>query len=308
MPPPVLKPHAPLPPVVVTRPEAEARVWAQALSRAGSAVQALPLMAFGPPSDAAALAQCREHWTEYAAVMWVSPQAVQAFGVADLILKGRYPLEWRELFAFESGAAASDSPQPAQASLVWPRCWAPGPGTARALRAAGVPAAAIDQPSAQAAQFDSEALWAVVAPQVQPGWRLLIVRGQSDGAEAPVVADAPPLVAGQGRDWLAERVRERGGVVHGCAAYARVCPVWTPEQHDAAQAALRDGAVWLFSSSEAVAHLARLMPQQHWGASRALATHPRIADAVATLGFGEVVRSRPSLADVTCALADMATA
>lgn len=298
MPPPVLKPHIPLPPVVVTRPASEARVWASALARAGSSTTELPLIEFGPPSDLAALQDCRAHWTGYSAVMWVSPQAIAAFDVANLMFKGPSPQGWSGFRAIEmswvDGAdvgLASDLGEPAS-----PRCWVPGPGSARALRVAGVPGVAIDQPRSDAAQYDSEALWAVVEPQVGPGFRLLVVRGQSDGVST---------AGGSGRDWLADQVRSKGGVVEFCAAYARSCPQWTTTVREQATAALASGAVWLFSSSEAVTHLAQLMPRQDWSSVRAVATHPRIAQAVGELGFGQVVRSRPSLAEVSATLADM---
>lgn len=303
MPPPVLKPRTPLPPVVVTRPAAEARVWASALARAGSVTTELPLIEFGPPSDLAALMHCREHWTEYTAVMWVSPQAIAAFDVASLMSKGKLPLDWHDFSAIEmswvDGADArtlKDLGEPRG-----PRCWVPGPGSARALRVAGVPSVVIDQPRADAEQYDSEALWAVVGEQVRPGFRLLVVRGQS-----PLASSASPSSEGHGRDWLADQVRARGGVVHACAAYARACPLWTAADRAQVNTALAAEAVWLFSSSEAVAHLARLMPGQDWSQARALATHPRIAQALQTLGFGHVVRSRPSLAEVASTLADMA--
>lgn len=303
MPPPVLKPRTPLPPVVVTRPAAEARVWASALARAGSVTTELPLIEFAPPSDMAALKQCREHWTEYAAVMWVSPQAIAAFDVASLMSKGPSPLRWSSFSAVEmSWVDGADARSLGDLGApMGPRCWVPGPGSARALRVAGVPSVVIDQPRADAEQYDSEALWAVVGEQVQPGFRLLVVRGQS-----PSTSSASPSSEGHGRDWLADQVRAKGGVVHACAAYARSCPQWTDADRARVDTALAAEAVWLFSSSEAVAHLARLMPGQDWSRARALATHPRIAQALQTLGFGRVVRSRPSLAEVASTLADMA--
>ncbi|GAB4090973.1 uroporphyrinogen-III synthase [Hydrogenophaga soli] len=303
MPPPVLKPRTPLPPVVVTRPAAEARVWASALARAGSVTTELPLIEFGPPSDLAALMHCREHWTEYTAVMWVSPQAIAAFDVASLMSKGKLPLDWHDFSAIEMSWVDGADARPLRdlGEPQGPRCWVPGPGSARALRVAGVPSVVIDQPRADAEQYDSEALWAVVSEQVRPGFRLLVVRGQS-----PSASPASSSVEGQGRDWLADQVRAKGGVVHACAAYARSCPRWAVADHVRANAALNADAVWLFSSSEAVAHLARLKPGQDWSGTRALATHPRIALALQTLGFGQVVRSRPSLAEVSSTLADMA--
>ena len=66
--------------------------------------------------------------------------------------------------------------------------------------------------------------------------------------------------------------------------------------------AMKAGSVWLFSSSEALAALRALQPLAQWGAATALATHPRIAQAARDIGFGHVIESRPSLADVLRAL------
>lgn len=161
------------------------------------------------------------------------------------------------------------------------RVWTPGPGTARQALALGVPAALIDGPAPDAAQFDSEALWAQVAAQVRPGDRVLIVRG-----------------LGSGREWLAEQIRAAGGTVDFVAAYQRSAPKFTAEQLALAQAAAHDGSLWLFSSSEAIAHL----PGADWSQARAIATHPRIAQAARTAGFGGVSTCKPALADVVSAL------
>ncbi len=69
-----------------------------------------------------------------------------------------------------------------------------------------------------------------------------------------------------------------------------------------AQRAAGDGSVWLFSSSEAIANLGRLLPQQDWSGARAIATHERIAQAARNAGFGVVCPSRPAEADVVAAL------
>jgi len=181
------------------------------------------------------------------------------------------------------------------------RYWAPGPGTARALVAAGAPAERIDAPPADAEQFDSEALWAVVAGQVSPGARILVVRGSSDaGAEPASGADAP--ARGQGRDWLAQQCQQAGARVDWCVAYRRQRPLWSSERCAQACAAASDGSIWLFSSSEAIAHLGALLPGQDWHAACALTTHARIAQAARALGFGAVHQTRPALPDVVRAL------
>ncbi len=162
----------------------------------------------------------------------------------------------------------------APAGAAWPagvRAGCTGPGTAAALHAAGVPAACIVQP-APGAGLDSEGLWAQLAHEPWAGRQATVVRGED------------------GRDWLAEALREHGAGVSFVAAYRRCAPVL-----DAAGRAVLDQAlaeptahVWLFSSSEAVANLRALTPAAHWPAARALASHPRIAQAAREAGFGVV--------------------
>ncbi|MEO0004067.1 MAG: hypothetical protein RLZZ22_1759 [Pseudomonadota bacterium] len=265
---------------LVTRPAGEAQRWVSALQRQGWQAEALPLIEIAPAADSQPLRQARARRGDYDALMFVSAPAVEQF-LADR------PWDERP----ERAAAA---PPPA----VWPRCWAPGPATARALSAAGVPPESIDQPAAAAEQYDSESLWRAVAPQVTPGHRLLIVRGQSDGAAASPV--------GNGRDWLASRCREQGGSIDWCVAYRRRAPAWSAAQRERAQAARQDGTVWLLSSSEALDHLRALLPGADWSRARALATHPRIAQTAVRLGFGLVRTSRPALDDVLLHLESMA--
>ena len=170
------------------------------------------------------------------------------------------------------------------------RAWAPGPATRDALVAGGVAPERIDAPAADAAQFDSEHLWQQVQGQLRSGDRLLLVRGGGeDGRSA-------------GREWLAQQLAARGVAVETVVAYVRQCPAWTAEQQAQARRAAADGSLWLFSSSQAVAHLQQLLPQQDWSRSRALATHPRIAQAVRFVGFGTVHESRPGLADVLASI------
>ncbi len=270
---------------LVTRPAGEARRWVSALQRQGWQAEALPLIEIAPVADPQPLRQARARLGDYAALMFVSAPAVEQ------VLAGR---PWAETGQRADAAAAEAAPQP----CAWPRCWAPGPATARALLAAGVPPERIDQPAAGAEQYDSESLWQAVGPQVGPGHRLLIVRGQSDGAAA-----SP---AGNGRDWLASQCREQGGGVDWCVAYRRRAPAWSESQRELAQVASQDGTVWLLSSSEALDNLSALLPGKDWSRARALATHPRIAQAAARLGFGLVQTSRPALDDMLLHLESMA--
>lgn len=248
--------------VVVTRPAQEAQRWLEQLRARGHDAIALPLIAIGPAPDSDALLRARRRLPDYAAAMFVSANAVQGWMAPG-------PLPW---------------------PLGQPRAWAPGPGTRDALLAAGVPAAAIDAPAADAGQFDSETLWAQVRGQLRDGQRLLLVRGAgADGRSA-------------GREWLSQQLEAAGVQVDAVTAYVRSVPAWTPAQRALAQQAASDGAVWLFSSSEAAGNLARLLPPQDWQAARAVATHPRIAQAVRELGFGAVRESRPSLTEVLASI------
>jgi uroporphyrinogen-III synthase len=73
-----------------------------------------------------------------------------------------------------------------------------------------------------------------------------------------------------------------------------------------ARTSAEDGALWLLSSSEAVAHLKDLLPGQGWASARALATHPRIADVARQQGFGQVAVTRPTLEDVVASIKSFA--
>ena len=240
--------------VLVTRPAREAARWVEALRARGFDAEALPLLAIEALNEDSALIESRVRVDRYDALMFVSAAAVQHF----------FKMEAR---------------QPA----VGPRCWATGPGTAAALQAAGVPDARIDVPGDEAGQFDSEALWQIVRPQLGPATRVLIVRGGDAAGQA------------NGRDWLAREIAAAGASHDTVVAYRRVAPVWSEEERRLALAAVSDGSVWLFSSSQAIANLLDELPQVHWSAARAIGTHPRIAQAAREAGFGQVLHAKATL-------------
>lgn len=181
--------------------------------------------------------------------------------------------------------------------MAGPRCWATGPGTRQALIDVGVAEAHIDSPPIDAAQFDSEALWRVVCTQVSTDQRVLVVRG----SDASAISQN-----GSGRDWLAQQISAAGAQVDWVSAYERTVPTWTTAQTAQAQAAASDGSVWVFSSSQAVGHLQQLLPAQHWGHARCVATHARIAQAAQDAGFGQVLSTKPRVADVLACLESLA--
>jgi uroporphyrinogen-III synthase len=274
--------------VIVTRPAGDAPGWVRGLQAAGYAPWPLPLIAIGPVPDPSALHAVWQQLPQYQALMFVSGNAVAHFYAS----KPPFALVKHEEFAIKS------------------RVWATGPGTVRALQAAGVASALIDAPDASAGQFDSETLWAVVQGQVPAGGRVLIVRGadvphspEPSGVTTPAIAQ--PNQASQpgvGRDWLANQLSGSGVAVDFVVAYQRSQPVLDAEQAARAGAAASDGSVWLFSSSEAVANLRHWLPRQSWAQARAVATHARIAQAAQAAGFGVVCESRPALASVVASI------
>lgn len=251
---------------LVTRPRAQAEPWCERLQALGVPAKVLPLIDIAPAADPEGL---RRWFASLAGgpaapaaslVMFVSPNAAQC--LVDVL-----PAGW----AWPAGLLAG----------------ATGPGTAAVLRRAGVPEAAIVQPTADAAQFDSEALWALLAPRLEwTGRRVAIVRG--DG----------------GRDWLATQLRQAGAQVEFVQAYARQAPQWGgAERALLADALARPSAyAWLLSSSEAVDHLAALVPGGDWASALALASHPRIAERAERLGFGRVLPVRPAAEEVALLL------
>ena len=251
--------------VIVTRPLADARQWVHDFQAAGLDAIALPLMEVTGPPVTQAVDDAWQGLAVFDAVMFVSGNAVTHF------------------FKQKSPQSAVFSAQAATKI----RAYAPGPGTADALLRAGVARERIDLPAPEAAQFDSEALWAVVQPQVVPGFRLLVVRG--------VTAQAQGQPSGVGRDWFAQQVQAAGGTVDFVVAYQRSVPEWTQAERALAQSALADGSVWLLTSSEAVAHLSVLCAGHSLQQTKAIATHPRIARSARSAGFGVVGESAPSL-------------
>ncbi|MET3914860.1 uroporphyrinogen-III synthase [Variovorax sp. OAS795] len=244
-------------PVIVTRPAREAAQWVDEFRAAGVEAAALPLIAIEPAVDAEPLRAAWRRLSDYAALMFVSATAAEHF------------------FLHADEAAAKD------AIAAGLRFWATGPGTSRALLRAGVPAEAIDAPPSDADRFDSEALWERVRTQVAAGVRVLIVRG-GDAAGHP-----------SGRDWLANEIDAAHGDRDTVVAYRRLAPFLDEAARALALEGAAGRALWLFSSSEAIANLCHAMPGTPWHAACAVATHARIAEAARAAGFGAVRVCKP---------------
>jgi uroporphyrinogen-III synthase len=248
--------------LLVTRPEPQASDWVQQLQLLGCPAMALPLIETKAMAELDPGAPLQNHST-WRAILFVSPSAV-----------AYCPSAWLQQW-FGSVAPA--------------RAWAPGPGTAKALRLALAGQAQplskllIDSPPVEAEQFDSESLWAVVAEQIRPGDAVLILRGAE--AQHDPDSESPSQAEGSGREWLAEQIRARQGQVHYQAVYQRAGLLVLP---DWAQKRPPQKTVWLFSSSQAVQQLHQISPSASWLQSPVLATHPRIAETALQVGFTEV--------------------
>lgn len=247
--------------VLVTRPAAQAADWVERLRAAGLDAAALPLIDIAPPPSPGAVEAAWRDLPRQRLVVFVSPNAAERF----MALR----------------PAGAGWPAGVRAASI-------GPGTTRTLRRLGVPATALVEPAADAAQFDSEALWARLADADWQGAPVLIVRG--DG----------------GRAWLADTLTAAGAGVAFVSAYRRLAPTLDDAARRTLGAALAAPArhLWFFSSSEAIDHLAGLVEAgTDWSPARALATHPRIAARARALGIGQVHEARPTLpAVVACIL------
>ena len=177
-----------MPTVVVTRPQPDAALWVQQLQDAGLQACALPMMVIGPSSSPAAIASLQQtlpQLARYRALMFVSGNAVRYF--------------------FAALQAQAITPP------VQTQYWSPGPGTSKALLSEGISAQSLIQPAPDAPQFDSEALWAQARHHIQPGDRVLIVRG-GDGSQPGGQGRPPhPPVEMHDKDVVQHHVHQAAG-------------------------------------------------------------------------------------------------
>ena len=277
--------------VLVVRPRAQAAAWVAELTALGIAAHALPLIEILDAPEPRAVDDV------FVEVVRLAATFVGAAAASDS--GARVDTSARPLLVFVSPnavagffAAIARSRGVAAATLAWPAdAWAAatGPGTVAALREAGVPERRIVAPPSAPAQFDSEALWRRLAGwhwSARPVW---LVRGNG------------------GRDWLGQQLRERGAEVRVVQSYARGAPLLGADERALLARAIAEPGrwIWMFSSSEAIDHLAVLAPGADWRAGRALASHPRIAERATALGFGRVTTVAPSAAAVARALASV---
>ena len=229
--------------LLVTRPQPQANEWVDRLRALGVTAQPLPLLRIAPLADDARLSQALAAQPD--GLVFVSPNAVSQF-FANVASDWTWP----------SGVFAAG----------------PGPGTAAALRAAGVPDAALIAPDVGAPAYDAATLWTLLQARDWTGKRVLIVQGQGGRADL--------------QGWLSGA----GAQVDTVVVYLREGAVLDAPQREALHAAMQSPTAhtWLFASAQSLQTLEREAPGASWADARALATHPRIAQALRDFGFGHV--------------------
>lgn len=255
--------------IIITRPAAQSTEWLDGLAAQGLSAQSFPLIEITDALSPQQRAQLHARAAHADVCMWVSRNAVACF--------------WKKIGHFSD----VDTEKYAINSIVnntLQRHWATGPGTVAELVRCGVAMTQIDAPELSAQQWDTQTLWQSVKGQIRAGSQVLILRGEDVGTPSA------------SRDWLAQQIRAAGGVVEFAAVYQRRPPQFTQQKVAWAHAAANDGSLWVFSSSQAVAHLPDIAGG--WGQARCIATHPRIAQAAHAKGLVVVCTSRPALADV----------
>ena len=277
--------------IIVTRPRFEADAWVKQLRALHFDAIALPLIDIGEPPDNDDAMKAWQNLHQYRAVMFVSSNSVRYFYSLSMPLAS-------ELIAYNAIKNIANLSK--KASKI--RMWATGPGTRQALLEQGVPNDHIDAPALNAAQFDSETLWSIVKNQIKPGDKVLIVRGSSSNTKDADGAESQQM---NGRPWLADQLAASGVQVEFVVSYQRSAPVFDAAESALMSQASADLSVWLLSSSEAVTNLKALSEPivgLNWSHARAIATHPRIAQAAREAGFGVVYESRPLLSDVVASI------
>jgi len=254
-----------------------------ALEQKGHSVQHVPLIDIHGPPEPQIIEQMAGRLNEFRAIMFVSPQAVAHFF-------GHLKYE--------------------MAHWVTP-CWVTGGGSQAALLRVGVKASLIFQPNDGSGVWDSEHLWRRVESLVSPGQRVLIVRGKDD-LQMPKTEgssgdqSAGDIDHGTGREYLSQKLQQKGLQVSYVVAYQRCSPVWDPAQCMRARELLGPSCVWLFTSSQAAKNLAQLLMPVDFSKALAIATHERIAKELRYLGFGVVLLSLPGAQDVMRSLESLA--
>ena len=237
--------------IVITRPARQAAQLAQQISAVGGTPLIFPTIAILPPDDRRALDDVHRRLAQFDYAIFVSANAAE-FGVGD-------PAAW-----------------PAAVPA-----FAPGPGTAAALAAAGI--GDVRQPRTT---MDSEGLLALTEFTAPAGKRVVIFRG------------------GAGRDLLADTLSARGAHVTRVDCYRRARPQSGAEGLVAAWRERRIDAITL-TSSEGLNNLWEMLDsygRSELAATPAFVSHSRIAERAHALKLARVIVAEPTDAGLIASL------
>jgi len=220
--------------VIVTRPPRQSERFAARLASLGARPIVWPAIVILPPADPAALARAHAQLDAFDFAIFVSANAAE-YGAPEAA-------RW-----------------PARVAI-----FAPGPGTAEALAAVGLPAARIP-----VASHDSEGLLALPELEEVAGKSGIIFRGDD------------------GRALLGETLRGRGATIEYVACYRRAAPATGAE--GLARVILEGGAHALtLTSAEGLHNLLAALPAEARARLASLpsfAQHPRIVAAARAAGL-----------------------
>ena len=237
--------------IVITRPARQAALLAQQIAAVGGTPLIFPTIAILPPDDTRALDEVHRRLAQFDVAIFVSANAAE-YGVGN-------PAAW---------------PQALPA-------FAPGPGTATALAAAGI--RDVRQPRTS---MDSEGLLALAELATPGGKRVVIFRG------------------GAGRDLLADTLTARGAQVTRVDCYRRAKPESGAEGLTDAWRERRVDAITL-TSSEGLDNLWEMLDahgRRELAATPAFVSHPRIAERAHALRLAHVIIAEPTDAGLIASL------
>jgi uroporphyrinogen-III synthase len=237
--------------IVITRPARQAALLAQQIAAVGGTPLIFPTIAILPTDDTQALDDVRRRLAQFDYAIFVSANAAE-FGIGD-------PAAW-------------------PAALP---AFAPGPGTAAALAAAGV--GDVRQPRAT---MDSEGLLELDEFAAPAGKRVVIFRG------------------GTGRDLLGDTLTARGAQVTRVDCYRRARPQSGAEGLVEAWRERRVDAITL-TSSEGLDNLWEMLDaygREQLAATPAFVSHPRIAERAHALKLARVIVAEPTDAGLIASL------
>ena len=287
------------------------------LPRFHAALAALPqtdlAIPVSPTAVAAVFAALRQPWPARCAIGVVGEGSLRAVRRALTAQPDDAP--WPRLIA--PGAAppgqgfAQPAPRGGQENLGRPGVFlrapqgraSPSPPPEGVKETWGRPCVSLrgDEPGGEG---DSEALWNALQLAFAPG---PVASFPWAGRHALIFRGGP------GRDLLQRKLEAAGAKVKVIEAYSRLAPEYNAQTAALLQSALGSGGWWLFSSTEAVHNLQRLLEAAGLDAAvlhpqRALAIHPRIASALSEAGFGRVELTRAPLEEVLSTLHRLAAA